>query len=308
LDPGSGHNRRGDEAVLAASTRYATYAERSVKGLAIKEVAERTGLAPGTIRMWEQRYGFPEPGRASSGYRVYTEDDVDMLRRAVGFRERGLSVPAALDRARSHGAATDRPSIYGAIVSGEAPVAPHVLRKRTLIGLSRAMEDEALARAAGPVVFAAFQHTRFYDRERHRYLRLAENADAAVVFADFDGPREPEGEPAEVPIAPDAALGNEWAVIIDAPGFSACLLAWERPRSPEERRLPDRERRFESLWTMDPGVVRRASLVGCSLTRGSCPALADRIERTLADRPLGLEAPAAGLTALTNRVVSYLDT
>ena len=38
-----------------------------MKGLAIKEVAERTGIAAGTIRMWEQRYGFPEPARTPSG-------------------------------------------------------------------------------------------------------------------------------------------------------------------------------------------------------------------------------------------------
>jgi DICT domain-containing protein len=278
-----------------------------VKGLAIKDVAERTGLAAGTIRMWEQRYGFPVPDRSASGYRVYKQEDVDMLRRAVVFRERGLSVPAALDRARSLGGATDRPSIYGAIVSADAPVAPQVLRKRTLIAISRAIEDETMARAAGPIVFAAFQHVRNYHAERHRYRRLAENADATVVFADFDEAREPEGEPAELPIAPDAALGNEWAVIVDAPGYAACLLAWERPRSPEELRLPDRERRFESLWTMDPTVVRRAALVGCSLTRASCPGLSERIERTLADRPLAVESPAPGLTALTNRLVAYLE-
>jgi DICT domain-containing protein len=278
-----------------------------VKGLAIKDVAERTGLAAGTIRMWEQRYGFPVPERAASGYRVYKPEDVEMLRRAIGFRERGLSVPAALERARSLGGATDRPSIYGAIVSADSPVAPKVLRKRTLIAISHAIEDETMARAAGPVVFAAFQHVRNYRAERHRYRRLAETAEATVVFADFETARTPEGEPAEVPIAPDAALGNEWAVIVDAPGYAACLLAWERPRSPEELRLPDRERRFESLWTMDPAVVRRAALVGCALTRAACPELADRIDRTLADRPLAVEAPASGLTALTNRLVAYLE-
>ena len=278
-----------------------------MKGLAIKDVAELTGLAAGTIRMWEQRYGFPAPVRSSSGYRVYTREDVEMLRRAVGFRERGLSVAAALDRARSLGGATDRPSIYGAIVTADEPVAPRVLRKKSLVAISRAIEDETMARAAAPVVFAAFQSERNYRVERHRYRRLAETADAIVVFADFERAREPAGEPAEIPITPDAALGNEWAVIIDAPGYAACLLGWERPRSPEELRLPDQERRFESLWTMDPGVVRRAALVGCSLTRLACPELADRIERTLADRPLAVEAPAPALTALTNRVVAYLE-
>ena len=136
-----------------------------MKGLAITDVAERTGLAAGTIRMWEQRYGFPAPERAPSGYRGYRQEDVDLLRRAVAFRARGLSVPAALDRARTLGE-TDRPSIYGAIVSGEVPVEAQVLRKRTLIAISQAIEDETMARGAGPVVFGAFQHVRNYRAER----------------------------------------------------------------------------------------------------------------------------------------------
>jgi DICT domain-containing protein len=182
-----------------------------------------------------------------------------------------------------------------------------VLRKRTLIALSRAIEDETLARAAGPVVFGAFQQVHNYRAVEHRYRRLAQTADAAVVFADFPETRQPAGAPAEVPIPRDAALGNEWAVVIDAPGFAACLVAWERPRAPSEHGLPDRERRFESFWSMDPADVRRAALVGASLTRASCPELAERIERMLADRPLAVEAPAPGLTALTNRLVAYLE-
>ena len=66
-------------------------------GLAIRDVAERTGLAAGTIRMWEQRYGAPVPSRAPSGYRVYSQEDVELLRRAVAFRERGRQ-PRALQR------------------------------------------------------------------------------------------------------------------------------------------------------------------------------------------------------------------
>ena len=71
--------------------------------LAIKDVAERTGIAAGTIRMWEQRYGFPVPERTASGYRRYTEDDVDALRKVLALRHRGLSVPAAISRAQDTG-------------------------------------------------------------------------------------------------------------------------------------------------------------------------------------------------------------
>jgi MerR family transcriptional regulator, light-induced transcriptional regulator len=279
-----------------------------VGALAIKDVAERTGLAAGTIRMWEQRYGMPAPERTPGGYRMYSDDDVELLRRALVLRERGLSVGAALARARAAGGPTDRPSFYGAIVSGDAPVQPRLLRKRTLLAVSRAIEDETLARAAGPVVFAAFQQERNYRAVQHRYVRLAAAAEAAVVFADFDAPRFPSGAPAELPIDPAAALGNEWVVIVDAPGYAACLLAWERPRSPrEEAQTTDLERRFETLWTLDPAVVRQAALVGCSLARVPAPQLAQEIERTLADRPLAAESPAPALTALTNRLVAYLE-
>ena len=111
-----------------------------------------------------------------------------------------------------------------------------MLRKSTLIALSRAIEHEALARAASPVLVGAFQHEPFYRAVEHRYRRLAQVADAAVVFADFAAERKPRGGPVEMPIGEDDALGNEWAVVIDAPGYAACLLAWEQPGVDRARR------------------------------------------------------------------------
>src|SRR5918995_4811012 len=275
--------------------------------MAIKEVAERTGIAAATIRMWEQRYGFPEPARTPSGYRIYTEEDVDALRRVSTLRDAGLSVPAALERAKAASGSTDRPSIYGAIAGGEDPIPARRLRKRTLLAISRAIEDETLARAAGPVVIGAFQSVANFRGVEHRYDRLARAADACVVFADFDAVRERAGHPTEVPIAPLAVLGNEWAVVIDAPGYAACLLAWETPESQRDGHLPDRERRFEALWTLDPDVVRRAALVGAALAARAGAEVGAQLEATLRDRPLAFEAPAPALTSLTNRIVGYLD-
>lgn len=278
-----------------------------VKDLAIKDVAERTGIAAGTIRMWEQRYGFPVPQRTPSGYRKYSQEDVDLLRRVLAYREGGLSVPAALERARASSEPTDRPSIYGAVVAG-GPVAPQLLRKRTLIAISRAMEDEALAHGAAPIIVGAFQRERNYRAVQHRYRRLAEVADEAVVFADFVAPRRVPGEPVEIPISPTDSVGNEWAVVIDAPGYAACLLAWEHPRSPaEDARTPDFERRFEAVWTLDPQIVRRAALVGGALAGRADSDLGARLEDALRERPLAVEAPAPGLTALCNRIVRYLE-
>jgi MerR family transcriptional regulator, light-induced transcriptional regulator len=274
--------------------------------LAIKDVAERTGIAAGTIRMWEQRYGFPVPERTPAGYRRYTEDDVDTLRKVLSLRHRGLSVPAAISRAQDTGSASDHPSIYAAVVAQDPTARPRVLRKATLVALSRAIEHEALALAAAPVVFGAFQEERFFRQVERRYRRLAAHADAAAVFADFPGGlRHPEGGPAEIPIAPDDALGNEWAVIVDAPGYAACLLAWEQPG--EGRAGADSERRFEALWTIDPEATRRAGQVAARLAGRADPAFGERLSELLSDRPLALDEPAPALTALTNRMVAYMD-
>jgi MerR family transcriptional regulator, light-induced transcriptional regulator len=278
-----------------------------MSGLAIKDVAERTGLNAGTIRIWEQRYGFPEPARTPSGYRIYTDDDVAVLRRIVALRRRGLSVPAALEQAREVAEPTDRASIYGALVATNLPLRPQRLRKRTLVAMSRAIEDEAMARAAGPVVVGAFQRERHYRAVEHRYRRLATVADSVAVFADFPEVHVGDREPAELPIPPDASLGHEWAVVIDAPGFAACLVAWETPESERDRGRPDAQREFESLWTMDPAAVRHAAHAGAMSAGQASPSVRDRLERLLAERPLAFDSPAPGLTALTNRMLGYLE-
>jgi DNA-binding transcriptional MerR regulator len=273
-----------------------------LKSFAIKDVAEQTGLAAGTIRMWEQRYGFPEPARTAAGYRVYTPADVVALRRVVAFRARGLSVPAALERARSMEGATDSPSIFGALAGGDMPVRPQRLRRTTMLALSQAIEDEAMARAAGPIVIAAFQAEANYRAVEHRYRRLARVADAVAVFAGF--PRVGEhgdDEPVEIPVDEADALGHEWAVIVDAPGYAACLVGWETPTR------VDGERIFEAVWTMDAAVVRQAVQIGAVLAGRACASLGERLEGLLADRPLAVEVPAPGLTALMNRIVGYLD-
>ena len=275
-----------------------------MKGLAIKDVAARTGIAAGTIRMWEQRYGFPEPERTSAGYRVYSEDDVEALRRVLAYRERGLSAPAAVERARSTDLATDRPSLYGVLAAGDPPLRSQLLTKRTLIAVSRAIEDETIARAAAPVVVAAFQSEHNYRAVEHRYRAMARTADAVVVFADFEAMGGGGDAPVEVPLEHGDGLGNEWAVVIDAPGYGACLLAWEHPHAGE---VPDRERTFEAIWTLDARVVRRASQVAAALARRADGALGDRMDALLDERPLALEQPAPALTAVTNRIVGYLD-
>ncbi|MBL8307911.1 MAG: MerR family transcriptional regulator [Rubrivivax sp.] len=52
----------------------------SVLTLSIAAVERDTGLSKDTLRVWERRYGFPQPQRDGIGERAYTLDEVDKLR------------------------------------------------------------------------------------------------------------------------------------------------------------------------------------------------------------------------------------
>ncbi len=273
--------------------------------LRIKDVADGTGVAAATIRMWEQRYGFPSPSRTPSGYRVYTEADIEQIRTVTALRHRGLSITAAIDRVRAtadEDSAAGHPSIYAAVAALDPVAHPQVLRRSTLAAMSHAIEDELLARSARGIVVGAFQRTKFYAPAEARYQQIARVNDATIVFADFPTVSAAPGHPIEVPIASTDALGNEWAVVVDTPIYSACLLAWERPN----RQAGD-ERQFEAVLSLDPRVARRAAGVAAWLAAQRDPELGAKLTQQIQSRPLPTEAPAATLTALSNRMVAYLD-
>lgn len=48
--------------------------------LSISAVERETGLTKDTLRVWERRYRFPEPGRDANGERVYSQEQVGKLR------------------------------------------------------------------------------------------------------------------------------------------------------------------------------------------------------------------------------------
>lgn len=57
--------------------------------IGIAAVAKQTGLSAHTLRVWERRYGFPLPRRASNGERLYAVDQVRKLSLLRGLIARG---------------------------------------------------------------------------------------------------------------------------------------------------------------------------------------------------------------------------
>ena len=67
----------------------------------IGELARRTGVSPELLRAWEQRYGLLQPERSPGGFRLYSEDDENRVRRTTALIAQGVAAAEAARLAAS---------------------------------------------------------------------------------------------------------------------------------------------------------------------------------------------------------------
>ena len=101
-------------------------------GMPIAAVEQATGIARATLRIWERRYGFPQPARDLRDERSYASDEVEKLRLIATLVARGL-----------------RP---GRLV----PMPTEELA--ALAGATRSLQPPALARSEDPVLELLLRH------------------------------------------------------------------------------------------------------------------------------------------------------
>jgi DNA-binding transcriptional MerR regulator len=276
-------------------------------GLTIGQLAERTGVAPGTLRMWERRHGFPVPERLPSGHRRYPDSSIEAVRRVANERAAGMSLTGAIARVK-RAASTSVPavpSVFATLRRKRPELEPQILRKPHLLALTRAIEDESLSRAERLILFGAFQSERFYRQEQRRWRQLCRGAELAVAFADFERVRKPHGRPVEIPVARDHPLLREWVLVCEADDHSACLVGWEPPYGDER---PDRLRTFETLWSVEPEIVWEAARICAAVAETQVPHIVDRVRPRLDAEPgLTAEAQLRLAAAITNRALAYLS-
>src|SRR5690606_3399979 len=63
----------------------------------IGAVAQRTGLSPDLLRVWERRYGVVDPARPQGGPRLYSDADILRLRLLRRLTEGGHSIGRIAD-------------------------------------------------------------------------------------------------------------------------------------------------------------------------------------------------------------------
>lgn len=62
----------------------------------IKAVVQATGISPSTLRAWERRYRVARPQRSESGYRLYSERDITVIRWLRAQVDAGMSISQAV--------------------------------------------------------------------------------------------------------------------------------------------------------------------------------------------------------------------
>jgi DICT domain-containing protein len=270
--------------------------------LAIGEVSRRTGVAVPTLRMWESRFGFPEPSRSARGHRRYSELDCALVLAVVRARESGLSLEASIARARREAERLE-PSLFAGLRRRRTELPVSVFAKTSMLALTRAIEDECLARGERALLFGSFQREDLYRASEGRWRELARTADLALVFAAFSERRSPPAAPHEIPLDSASPLLREWAIVCSAPSLAVCLAGWERPG---QAVVPDRAREFETVWTVEPAAVHDAARICVRLAAHAAPELAATASARLHD---ALPSPAEalrGAVALTGRMVAYV--
>jgi DNA-binding transcriptional MerR regulator/mannose-6-phosphate isomerase-like protein (cupin superfamily) len=111
--------------------------------LKIGNVARRVGISPSAIRAWE-KLGLTHPQRTESKYRLYTSDDVRLLKKARYLRKvRGLNAVAIAQMLKPEG------TIQPAAHSGTAAIGPQLRRLRTQRGRSLAEVAAAVGISVG---------------------------------------------------------------------------------------------------------------------------------------------------------------
>lgn len=274
----------------------------------IGHLAERAGVSPGLLRMWENRFGFPEPTRLPSGHRRYRDRDVDLVRDVVARQQSGLRLEQAIAAVRAL-QEVDEPSVFAAVRGADPRLPRQRLRKSTLVALSRAIEDEMCAHGTQGFAFGAFQRGTFFEPVAARWRDLARRSRLGLVLADFAEapPEQPRGDglPVFVPLALGDPLREEWAVVCDSPAFAAVLSAWERPG---QEGFVDAEREYEVVWTLDPVPVRAAGHVCLDIAEasGAVPDVA-ALRADLAASPLAAPPTPQAVTEFCDRVIGQLD-
>ncbi len=174
--------------------------------LKIGDVARLVGVSPSVIRSWES-LGLTRPRRTASKYRLYTADDVKLLKRARFLRKvRGLNAPAIVQMLKRDGLVRPTPDAAASAIG----VRLRQLRARR--GLSLAQVASAVGISVG---FLSALERSHMSASVSTLRKLARFYKTSIL--DFFDPAESNS-----PLVPP----DKRKVLEAGPGVRMELLAW----------------------------------------------------------------------------------
>lgn len=130
----------------------------------IKAVVQATAISPSTLRAWERRYNMCSPERSESGYRLYSDRDIAIIRWLKAQVDAGMSISQAvlwlqtLVRDAENAEMTSLPDPTGRAMEHATPVLPvrqdvqnfqalQLQLLNALLGYDEPKAEQVLARA-----------------------------------------------------------------------------------------------------------------------------------------------------------------
>ena len=163
------------------------------------------GVSPSVIRSWEN-LGLTRPQRSRSKYRLYTPDDVKLLKRARYLRRvRGLNAPAIVQMLKRDG-------MMRAASNGSVPIGRQLRRLRLQRGLSLVQVAESVGISVGFLSALERSHMTASVGTLRKLARFYK-----TNILDFFAPAEPSSR-----VVPPAKRKTLEA----GPGVRMELLAW----------------------------------------------------------------------------------
>ncbi len=130
----------------------------------VKAASRATGVSESRLRTWERRYGIPSPDRSPSGRRLYSDEDLTVIRRMAELVDAGVSAHEAAEAALSGGGpvvASPSAALHPA-VSAIAEAAERFDEAVLLAALRQSVEELGWAAALDSVIFPGLKHVGLY--------------------------------------------------------------------------------------------------------------------------------------------------
>jgi DNA-binding transcriptional MerR regulator/methylmalonyl-CoA mutase cobalamin-binding subunit len=116
----------------------------------IKAVVQATNISPSTLRAWERRYNMCQPQRSDSGYRLYSDRDIAIIRWLKAQVDAGMSISQAvawlqtLIDESANGQAVALPDPTGRALESSHPVVPTQLDVQNFAALNHRLLEALL--------------------------------------------------------------------------------------------------------------------------------------------------------------------